>query len=280
MLKSLIDRIFANKQDEIFSLLQKHGFEKFLSGFIAKIDEIEISDVAEYNHVTSLSSTFLTRINSVLENVSNVDDKEQLEHILGEISNELIFRIVQKGGVAKNKVLTIIKDALITTCSANGWNADELFKMIKLDLFHSLTVKTEISLKLDISKSNNTVHYYEWLRDEILLDQIAHDLKDMKIVKSVAEFKGLFGKHDGFLRVRMNREKLDFIFILFDQLKGRNYIKMRGSRGYFTPLKEFGVDFEKNVLIKRPPKRIKEAIIKNEAKHRSLLEKIDQLLCF
>lgn len=275
MLKSLIDRIFVNKQEEIFILLEKYDLANFLSGFISKIDDFEISPDLEHRVITSLSSTFLTRINTILEKVENLEDKTQLEYILSEISNELIFQIVQKEGISKEDILKSIKGALITTSEANGWKTTDLLKMIKIDLYHSITAKSQAPLKIN---KVTPIVYYEWLKDENLLDQLAYDIKSHKMIKSVKEFKSLFQSHDGDIRVHFNREKLDLLIVFFDQLKCRNFIKMKGARGHFVPLKEYGIDFDKKVLIKTQPKRIKESITKNEYKFKLLLETTDKLI--
>lgn len=288
MIEQLIDKVFVDRKEEVHSLLKDYRLDRFISSFYEKILSLHKNDFTSDKKVlSSLSSTLLTRINSVLETVEKQDEKDNLEYILSEIATEFIFQLTQIEGISKDEVLTEIKDSLVITCEANSWNKEALFRIIKIDLMHSLTVKA--SNTLTISKrlsSQNKTCYYTWLGRKgksYSLDDFSYDIKGIKgdkLIKSVTEFKRLFSTHNGSIRVKMNSEQIEFIIILFDQLKENQFIAVNGTKGHFLPLKKYCVDFQGKELIKIEPKRIKERIQRNTAKHQFLLDKVNKLIGF
>lgn len=292
MLHKLIDKVFVDRKEEVLSLLKDYRLDRFISSFYEKVLSLHKDDFTSDKKVlSSLSSSLLTRINSVLETIENEDEKDDLEFIFSEIANEFIFHIIQIDGIAKDEVLTEIRDSLAAACEANWWNKEALFRRTKIELMHALTAKA--SSPLTISKkqnSQNMICYYTWLKREgksYSLDDFSYDLKGLKdvdgvnedkLIKSVTEFKRLFSTHDGNIRVKMNGEQLEFIIILFDQLDENNFISVNGTKGHFHPLKKYCIDFEEKELIKTTPKRIKERIKRNPIKHKFLLDKVHKLL--
>lgn len=280
MLNTLIDKIFVNKKEQVFILLSKYELDKFITTFHSKIISLQKEDLTgEKKILSSLASSFLTRINSILENLTSIEEKEELEYILSEISNEFIFQIIQKEGISNHQVLTEIKDSIVTTCEANNWNVEALMKLTKIDVLHALAVKSSPTLEVADKKQDKTnIYYYLWLKSSDELDEFCYNLKDQKIIKSVSEFKKLFTNHTGDIKVRMEGDQLEFIIILFDQLKENEYIKVYGTRGHFFPLTNYCVDFNKKELIKKPPKRIKELIRRDHVKHQQLLTNVKKLI--
>lgn len=274
MLKNLIDRIFVNKNEEIFLLLKKMELDKFISNFSTKLNGLNNTDFEQgKNIVGTLASTYLTRLNFVLEKINSVEEKKELEYILSEISNEFIHQLLQKKGISKKNLLTEIRDSLITTCQINNWNTELLLKKIRIDLLHTISVKSDSSIN-----SLRKISYYLWLGNHKEFNELAYNLKDQKTIKSISEFKKLFSPHTGKLTVRIDSEKINFMIILFDQLKVKKLIKPCGTKGHFFPLKMYGVDFNKNVLIKTDPKRIKELILRNNLHYQKLLKEVNILI--
>ena len=77
MLKNLIDRIFVNKNEEIFLLLKKVELDNFILNFSITLNELKSVDFEKgKNIIGTLASTYLTRLNSVLEKVDNIEEKE------------------------------------------------------------------------------------------------------------------------------------------------------------------------------------------------------------
>ncbi len=275
MLNNLIDKIFVNKNEEIFLLLKKMELDIFISNFLSRLNELQSSDFEKgKNIIGTLASTYLTRLNSVLEKVDNIEEKEELEYILSEISNEFIHQLLQKDGISQEILLTEIRDSLITTCQVNNWNTELLLKKIRIDLLHILSVKASSSIENSIGR----ISYYLWLGNIERLDELAYNLKDRKTIKSTGEFKKLFSVHTGNFTVKIDSAQINFIIVLFDQLKVKKLIKPCGTRGHFFPLKTYCVDFDKNVLIKNDPKRVKELIRRNSIKYQKLVEEVDLLI--
>lgn len=249
--------------------------DNFILNFSTTLNELKSSDFEKgKNIIGTLASTYLTRLNSVLEKVDDIEEKEELEYILSEISNEFIHQILQKEGISHENLLTEIKEALITTCQVNNWNTELLLKKIRIDLLHVLSVKTESSIDNNLKR----IVYYLWLGNNDTLDELAYNLKDRKLIKSTGEFKKLFSAHTGNFNVKVDSAQIDFMIVLFDQLKVKKLIKPCGTQGHFFPLKAYCVDFDKNVLIKNDPKRIKELILRNSTKYQKLLEEANLLI--
>lgn len=280
MLNTLIDKIFVNKKEQVFALLSKYELDKFINTFHSKIVSLQKEDLtSEKKILSSLSSSFLTRINSTLENLTSIDEKEELEYILSEISNEFIFLIIQKEGISNSQILTEIKESIVTTCEANNWNVEALMKLTKIDILHAISVKSASPLTnttTNDKKNKSPVYYYKWLKSD--LNELSYNLKDQKTIKSAAEFKKLFENHKGDIKVRVNKNQLEFIIILFDELKRNQFIKVCGTRGHFFPLTNYCVDFDKKELIKKPPKRIKELVCRDKVKHKQIMDKVNVLL--
>lgn len=274
MLKDLITTIFVDKSEKILLLLRKVELENFISDFFNRLNELQISDFEQKKNIAgTLASTYLTRLNSVLEKIDNIEEKKELEYILSDISNEFIHQLLQKKGISQENLLTQIRDSLITTCIVNNWNTELLLKKTRIDLLHILSVN-DSSIDNDLRR----ISYYSWLGSIERLNELAYNLKDRKTIKSTGEFKKLFSSHTGNIRVRMDSEQINFIIVLFDQLKVKRLIKPCGTKGHFYPLKSYCVDFDKNVLIKNDPKRIKELIRRNNIKYQELLKEVDLLI--
>lgn len=247
----------------------------FISNFLNRLNQLTGADFEKgRNIIGTLASTYLTRLNSVLEKMDNIEEKEELEYILSEISNEFIHQLLQKDGISQEILLKEIRDSLITTCQVNNWNTELLLKKTRIDLLHILSVKADSS----IDDSLRRISYYLWLGNTEDLDELAYNLKDRKTIKSIGEFKKLFSAHAGRITVKVNSAQIDFIIVLFDQLKIKKLIKPCGTQGHFFPLKTYCVDFDKNVLIKNDPKRVKELIRRNSSKYQKLLKEVDLLI--
>lgn len=274
MLKDLITTIFVDENEKILLLLRKVELDNFISDFFNRLNELQTSDFEQKKNIAgTLASTYLTRLNSVLEKIDNIEEKKELEYILSDISSEFIHLLLQKKGISKENLLTQIRDSLITTCIVNNWNTELLLKKIRIDLLHILSVN-DSSIDNDLRR----ISYYSWLGSIERLNELAYNLKDRKTIKSTGEFKKLFSSHTGNIRVRIDSEQINFIIVLFDQLKVKRLIKPCGTKGHFYPLKSYCVDFDKNVLIKNDPKRKKELIRRNNIKYRELVEEVDLLI--
>lgn len=279
MISSLIDKIFVNKKDDILQLLSKYHLNNIISSLFHKINNLQAPDLKNNSIIGALTSSFLTRLNAILEKIESIEDKEQLEYILSEISNEFTYQLLQKEGISQEQVLTEIKESLITTCEINNWDIELLLKRIKIDLRHTLLIRSDNGVLLEkIDNSNSKIYYYEWLRKSKHFTELIHDMKDKKLIKSINEIKQLFSKHSGKIQVKMDSSQIDFIVLLFDQMKNRKLIKPCGTKGQFFPLKKYCIDFNGKELFKKDPKRIKELIKRDDAKHAILLEEINILI--
>lgn len=274
MLLELISKLYINKQKEILNLLQKYKLLDAINPVLEQILDVDFEDFEKSKKKIGLNaSVILTRVNLIIQEIESVEDKILLEYIISDIFKELIVKIVNNTPEWKDLIFYEISESLKITCEVNSWDFHALNNKIQVDLGHTFKVNSNPSiLSRDIKKTKKAVHYI-WNKTNEELEILAYDLKDKKVIKSVKEFKLLFATPT-LQKVRMNLDCLDFVIILFDELYCMKKIAMNGSKGQFLPLKLYCVDFENKELIKKEPKRIKEAIKKNISKYAHLKNKV------
>ncbi len=278
MLLEILSKLYVNKQKEIIDLLEKYKLVKAIEPVLEKILDVDFSDFEKSKKKIGLSaSTVLTRVNLIMQEIELVEDKMLIEYIITDIFKEILVNILDSNLEKKELIFAEISESLKITCEANGWNFRDLNNKMRIDLGHVLMAKSSSSILSNKNTKTEMVVHYIWNKTNEEFENLAYDLKDKKVIKSVKEFKLLFAPPT-MQKVRMNLDCLDFIIILFDELYATKRIGMNGSKGQFLPLKLFCVDFEYKELLKTEPKRIKEAIKKNHSKHMILKGKVTCLI--
>ena len=269
-LEEMIKNLFAGQHQEVNALLRKYEINQTIENVIDILNQ----DNAHPSHQTnfgSLVSAYLTNINTKLRSMESLEDKQQLEQIVSAISRKLIFTTLKKSSLDLKTATTELVSSLSTACAINDYDFDELNRFLHLDTIKELAeVANE---KMLDTQGEEKIAFYDWLGEPYELDELARNLKSNKAIQSIKAFKKLFEPHDGKVTVQADPNHLDFIVILFDNLKHQKLIKARGQKGHFTPLTKYLVDLENENLIKKPPKHIKYTINKNPAKSQVLHDK-------
>lgn len=268
----LLKEIFVDRVEHIEEQLKKYGLDHKIFKFYRNLEKTDFNP--QNNSEAILAATLLTNINTTIESVEIETDKMNLEYICADISIYLLTLVLKKSPKSYDQAMVEIASSLVSTCKANGWNYEILLKKLKFDLSQSTAITNSKPLDLIDSK----IYYYSWQKNKQELDDLIYDLKDKKVIKSINDFKKIFESHNGSIKVTINKEKLDFLIILFDELHKQKLIKIVGTRGKYHPLKTHGIDFEKNVLIKNEPKHIKDRITKNASHYQTLLNQVEKTI--
>jgi hypothetical protein len=278
ILSNLIEEVFVDKQEDVLNELQKHKLDKDISQVLIAIDKVDNQKLfANKSFVSSLSSSYLTNVNSKIAKVEDIERKENLEYIVKELSNQILIRLISKTNSSPKQVLDQISEGLTASCVLNNWDYNKLYKIMNFDLLHSVAAKTDKNIFSE--DDTKGIYYYVWNGNEEILKEIIYDLKDKKIIKSTTEFKKLFSEHNGKLNIRVKASCLDYIIILFDELYSKRLITPKGYKAkHFTPIKTYLVDFDKKLLIKSEAKQIKYGIVKNKQKYASIKESVTKFI--
>jgi len=216
-----------------------------------------------------MASSLLTRINVALSTIKNKKVKEDLKYILSEVNSKLIAFIISQSKESPMEIIGKIKTSTQTTIEINGWDRNDFKKYLPVDQMAYLS--NAIQQRDAISKPV----FYDWNCRPHELDELAKNLKS-SVKVSVKEFKKLFCKPKETFNVKVQREELDFIMVLFDYLKERRFITPRGKQGHFLPLKIYLVDLDGKVLITEETKTLKFTIKKNRKKWAILRDKVEK----
>lgn len=270
ILHDLVAEVFVDKRDVVIRTLQKRELDDCIIRAINAVDNADnIQSLSDKTFVSSLSSSFLTNINTRVGKIADQEEKEKVEYMVGELSKQVLVRVINRSKSPANEILKYITSGLKTACLINGWNYSELSKIMSFDLLHSIAATDSVKNLVEENPKKNGICFYAWNgENEEDLKDLAYNLKDRKTIKSTAEFRKLFAKHDGKLKVRFDSSHLDFVIVLFDELNTKGLIKPKGEKAkHFTPLKAYAIDFEKELLIKTEPKHIKYRISRNKVNH-------------
>jgi len=209
----------------------------------------------------------LQTINTKLIAIISDEDRYFFKYLISEISHSLIRKYFGIEGVTYVN-LERLDDALKSICEIEGYDYDDLEKLLKLK--HTISLLKAQSDHI----IKTTVIHYDWLLEQSSLDSLAGDLKSEKMISSVTEFKSLFTSSP--IEVKINGIYKEYILILFDTLNEFGIIKARGRKGHFVPLIRKTVDFDNKILFKRKPNQIKYTIKKNTEKYRILRNKAEK----
>lgn len=240
------------KQYELFDITQKQ-----IDYFNESIQNKKVSNL------DLIYTLFAQQINSKLININDSEVKERLKYLLSEIGNFLIDKLITENLVFKDDLIGL-EEALKDAYNLLGYDFQDLKKRTQF---------SRIASMIENQKKNITV-YYEWMKYKILFEDILQNLKSENIIKSIKDFRKLFTPNP--VSVNINSDFSEFIIVLFDTLHEKKIIKSRGRKGHFTPLKNYSIDFDNNILFKKEMKHVKDAIKKNPLKHEQLKKKAEK----
>lgn len=277
MLEKVLGNIYVDEVSDSMELLKKYGLDEFLGQFAEKVYSPDIHLTFRSAKATSaIAGSILTRANTIIGKVVG-EDKSLLERIVADIAKEFFEHVVRNTGVSKNELRFEIKESLVAVSNANGWNAEELMKTINF-----LTADPDEGEIINVNSLliPTKVVYYEWLVKSPRRDMFIGGLKSEGLIKSEVDFRKLFQKHDGNVLVKLDKSRLEFMLVLIAALvhPSKKWIGMKGGRGHFVPLYNYGVDFEENLLFENEPKRVMETLKKKQNKYQEILRGVDLFL--
>lgn len=279
ILTNLISEAFADKVEATAVALKKYKLDVCIIQVLDVINGANVDSLSDSSFISSLSSGFLTNVNTIIGKIKSPEEKEKMEYIVNELTKQILIDVIKRSKNPPQEVLKHIGVGLKMACNMNGWNNEALMRIMNFELLHTLSAqneKTEPGKKAVPAKTSPTVSYYRWLCEHDDLIDLANYLKDYKAIKSTAEFKKLFKPHNGDFRVRFDMQHRDLILALFDQLDSKKFIQPIGHKAKkFTPLKAYAVDFEKKELISSQAKSLKYGIEKNASKASSLKARVN-----
>lgn len=269
-IESIVLSVFSTETDSVIEILCSYGIDKILIknfNFILGREHTPIQ-------LESIAARYLTDVNKCIS-TSSPKDKPSLEYIVAEISKGLFAKLINRSDIPQEEILTRISKGLETSCNLNGWDFKTVKYFFDLEVLHTSEAYSITDTKSVVPETGS---WYQWNKPEEKLIELSYNLKDLKVIKSITEFRYLFNK-DNFKVVRFNSEKTELLVLLFNELNSKKIITPKGNNSKkFTPLVKYGVDFENQVLIKKPSKQYMASIKKNAVYHKELLGIVDSWL--
>lgn len=277
-LDSLISEIYANKHREILVELSKYNLLDVFQNAVNHLNKVV--SLKKPLRISAVTSSHITNINNVMKEIEDSGEKAKLKMYCADISRELLLHFIRHSNKSLEQTIQEIKDSLEDVMSINGYDKEDFDNYFDLGILER-TLKSGLenlrsrSLILEVPN-----YYYEWKSKSMDndLDDLASNLKTEKIISDKREFKKLFRPHSEDIQVRFDRDSLIFLVILFSRLHDLKVIKCVGKNGgKFVPLKLYGFDFDKNLLMSNlDPRRLKERIFKSPQKHKKIVQKVEK----
>ncbi len=265
-IESILNDIFYDGTEKTIEQLKKYGLYEITQKKITFFN-----DSVNQNKVTNLNAVyalFVQSINTKLNNISDLDEREHLKYILSNIGNHLIDKLIESRLITPND-LKSLEVSLEEIYKILGYDINDLLKRTQFSRIASL---------LDSQKENNNREsniYYDWIGEDLnRFDEICRNLKSEKSISSIKDFKKLFTSEP--VNVSFKKENFEFVVVLFDTLYEQKLIMPRKKKGHLAPLKNYAVDFDDNVLFKKEMKQIKYTIKKNTVKYNKLKGKAEK----
>lgn len=163
ILHDLVAEVFVDKQDDVLKTLQKHELDDCIIRAINAIDNADnIQSLSDKTFVSSLSSSFLTNINARVGKIADQEEKEKVEYMVGELSKQVLVRVINRSESPANEILKYITSGLETACLINGWNYIELSKIMSFDLLHSVAATDSVKNLVEEKPKKNGICFYAW----------------------------------------------------------------------------------------------------------------------
>lgn len=268
-LNNLLGEIYPDKEAPI-ELLKKYDLEGLLEKSILKINAVLERPPVSPISLIPLAPSILLAVNIRLKFISDPNHKILLEILIADVASYLIEQMVKKS----DRPATALKELKISLENASdleGYNFQSLLSLLRYDYLET-TYSKDKPIAIE-------TFGYDWKGKPHDLDLIAKKLYKQNSIKSIREFRELFSNHNNpALRVMFSKDSLPFLFILFDELKRKKLIIPKGCNGHFHPLRVYGMDFEKKILIASEPKLIKAGLKRDPEKLAILQNKANEWL--
>lgn len=261
-IESILNDIFYDGTEKTIEQLKKYGLYEITQKKITYFNNS--INLNKADNLNAIYASFVQSINTKLNNISDLNEREHLKYILSDIGNHLIDKLI------KNKIITS------NDLKALEVSLEEIYKILGYDI-NDLLKRTQFNRIVSLLDSHNTESniYYEWISDDLNhFDEICRNLRSEKSISSIKDFKKLFSPKP--VNVGFNEDSIEFVVVLFDTLYEKKLIKPRNKKGHLAPLKVYAVDFENNILFKKEMKQVKYTIKKNNSKYNKLRSKAEK----
>lgn len=251
--------------NQILKLVGQKDLLQKVSKAIANVEKkIANGKIADLSRISPL---ILKDINETLSQISNKEDKREIESILSSLFNDY-FEIIaaQENG---QQILTELINNLKETSEYYNYDFNELDKILNL----------RSRLYLIPNQTTKSI-YYEWKGRDNEIQAIAHDLVSSKTIYSTKEFIRLFKPVEGNLQIRCNPDHRDRLLILFQVLKEDKLISSRGNgnSGHFSPFVKYARDNNGIFLFEKAANKEHAQLKKNMSKYIDLTKKMRDLV--
>lgn len=244
VLEKKIEENYSNPK-KLMGIIRKYDVELFLNNVFQLIETF--TDQKSEKELVALANTILTKLNDILHTIDDKEERKLIKYAVTDIFKADIINVSKN--LSENFVPALI-DTLKTSSFLLNNNYKELESLLGLKRYEILKSKRFHSVDAP---------YYDWLGKEYELDEMIKDLKDKKIISSVKDFKKLFKESESSFFV-VNKEKINDLVIIFSILKDLELIQPKIKSGYFTPLVQYGLDNDNNLLFTKPPNKIHYAL--------------------
>lgn len=282
--KILSEHYLPEKKDEILSLLIKVNVLPVLQKLTSRVNTQLISpakktESAPITEIASISSSFLVAVNGEMVKMENLAEKREVEKILSEIAFRILLSIVKSFPAEGLIILQTVKKSIRSACEMLGFKYEEIehlmaFKQAEI-VFLTISGNTQANTLSSIKKKSNP--YLLWTK-KVPLDFLLHELSKRKWIKRKSNFAKLLDTTNNDTKIYWDFKYRAHLAYLFFRLKELDYIRPVGTKGYFSILERYIVDFSGKSLSKGSLRKLSSKVKQDSEYYALLISDIDAII--
>jgi hypothetical protein len=251
----------------VVSIISRNGLYKQVTDSIRFINlrlesdkkKIAKSGTIELYHI---ATSMLIAVNTQLRNLASLDrneEREELEYYLGNLFKRILIQVVSKiPAKFKMSYVESIYNALNETCSLNGYNFDQLMKILGVEM---MALKNVAELGSDaiitptIEASGQTPSFI-WLSNST--DSLGSfiDLSvNLKITSDGDGLKKIFNAPFENLAIDLNNKKPEYVLQFLACVNASKLVSYSGCSGFYQVLQSHVKNFDSVFLKNKDPYR-------------------------
>lgn len=286
-IEEIVGRIYPEEESaSAIKLLQNLGFYAHISSCVSIVNEklnCERDEIKDFGAIqlSTVSSCLLSGTNERLRLMSNAEKTNDIEQVIADVSKQIIEFVLQHTESDKNIVINQIAYSLHDTCVIFNYDEDALAELIG---FRNLQHHASVLLtgkEVKNSEIPKELRFYKWKGKLDKKDSFISLFLDKNLIvnNSKKNFHKLFDSYHEPLLIKFNKEKRKLLMTFFHQLKNKHkLLRLNGQGGFYTPLKQHGIDFHSEILEKKPPRAFNDALTKNTSEWLENTKTIDKWL--
>jgi hypothetical protein len=242
----ILDRCFENNERLIIeAFLIKHNLTTNIEEIIEQIEllikKASTDKSINIEAIKTIAYKILKQFNTSIKSIHEEDEKKIIKSHLSKLARCILVEVQQKAPGYAEKIKEAIRNGMRQAVLVEQYDMEDFENYLRLDY-------------LDISQSKVSVvsiqengEYLNWNEKKANLKNLIHLLKnDYDCLKSQNDFAALFNSPDNTTKIKWNRNKTDFLILLFSLLYERKYIEIKRGKGLWKVVKCRFVDFDKN----------------------------------